>query len=116
MYENGRRINGHQKKRLHKRKMKDRYAKKWYYGETEASWKELVLKYEDEPRTKWGHPLDYWKDYSRSDLRTEAKNRTNRSIRREFSNNKDQITLEEDFPVIKKGKYRRYYDYAWNVW
>ena len=114
MYQNGKRVNGYQRKRLHKRKVKQSYAKSWIYGDGMTAWNNLVIEFKDEPRTKWGHPLDYWKDYSRSDLRQEAKRQTNRALRREF---KDILRNEfDDFPKLASGEYKRYYDYGWTVW
>ena len=95
MYENGKRVEGYQKKRLHKRKMKASYAKTYFYGDGEYTWKMLVTEYKDEPRMKWGHPLDYWKDYSLTEQRSMAKEQTNRALRREFNNYKNKIILEE---------------------
>ena len=118
MYENGRRVKGYQRKRLHKRKVKQAYAKGWVYGEGMTVWNKMVIQYKDEEPTKWGHPLDYWKDYSRSNLRTHAKKQTNKAVRREFTNQHSKILLTdgEDFPRLTNGDYRRYYDYNWTVW
>ena len=122
MYENGKRVNGYQKKRLHKRKVKNSYAKIYCYGDGEYTWRMLVTEFKDEPREKWGHPLDYWKDYSLTEQRSMAKNQTNRTLRREFNNYKNLICLEdiEDFmdymPYLSNADYRKYFDYAWTVW
>ena len=114
MYENGRRVNGYQRKRLHKRKIKKAYAKTWYYGDGEYAWNILVAQYKDEPRSKWGHPLDYWKDISISGPRSYAKKQTNKAIRRQFRNCEREML--DEIPRLTKGYYRRYYDYAWTVW
>ena len=95
MYENGKRVNGYQKKRLHKRKVKNSYAKIYCYGDGEYTWRMLVTEFKDEPRMKWGHPLDYWKNYSLTEQRSMAKEQTNRALRREFNNFKNKIVLEE---------------------
>lgn len=119
MYENGKRVKGYQKKRLHKCKVKNSYAKSYYYGDGEYTWKMLVTEYKDEPRSKWGHPLDYWKDFSNTEQRSLAKRNTNRALRREFNNRKNQIIIDEidDYmPYLSNADYRRYYDYAWTVW
>lgn len=122
MYENGRRVNGYQRKRLHKRKMKKSYAKTWCWGNTETNWNSMVLMYKDEPRAKWGHPLDYWKEYSLSNPRTFSKKKTNRTLRRDFNNLSRKI-IYSDFedthdylPKVSNGTYRKYYDYDYNVW
>ena len=122
MYENGKRVKGYQKKRLHKKKAKERHAKTWYYGKSGASWNDLVLKYKDEPRTKWGHPLDYWKECSLSGPRSYAKSQTNSTLRREFNNQCRRALLEDvdetyDYmSQVTNGNYRKYYDYNWTVW
>ncbi len=122
MYENGRRVNGYQRKRLHKRKVKKSYAKTWYYGDGEYAWNYLVIQYKDEPRSKWGHPLDYWKEISLSGPRAHAKKQTNKALRREFKNHESKIVLAEfedsmeHLPRLANGDYRRYYDYSWTVW
>ena len=48
MYENGKRVNGYRRKRIHKRKMKQSYAKGWVYGEGMTAWNNLVLEYTPE--------------------------------------------------------------------
>lgn len=122
MYENGRRINGYQKKRLHKRKVKKAYAKTYCWGSGEYSWSMMVAKYRDKPRDHWGHPLDYWKDYSLTGSRCYAKSQTNNILRREFKNQCRKAMLADfddtyDYmPQIVKGTYRKYYDYDWTVW
>ena len=122
MYENGRRINGYQKKRLHKRKVKKAYAKTYCWGSGEYSWSMMVAKYRDEPRDRWGHPLDYWKDYSLTGPRRYAKSQTNNVLRREFKNQCQKAMLADfddtyDYmPQIVNGTYRKYYDYTWTVW
>ena len=120
MYENGKRVKGYQKKRLHKRKMKNSYAKAWCYGNGETSWNELVLEFKDEPKDRHGgHPLDYWKEYSLSGPRTLAKEQTNRALRREFKNQSRMIMIDDEYDYVSylsNGNYRKYFDYDWTVW
>lgn len=122
MYENGKRVEGYQKKRLHKRKVKTAYAKTYCWGNSEYSWSMMVTEYKDVPRERWGHPLDYWKDFSLTGPRKYAKSQTNSTLRREF-NNQCRRALLEDFdetydymPQVANGNYRKYFDYAWTVW
>lgn len=122
MYENGKRVNGYQRKRLHKRKVKQSYAKTWYYGDGQYEWNLLVLQYKDEPRSKWGHPLDYWKDCNLTGPRCYAKSQTNSVLRRKFNDECRKALLEDfddtydDLPRVANGNYRKYYDYSWTVW
>ena len=119
MYENGMRIQGYQRKRLHKRKVKKSYAKNYLYGNKEGNWDALVIMYQDMPPTKWGHPLNYWKDYSLTGPRSYAKNQTNRTLRREFKNQSRRIIYDDSYdymPYINNGNYRKYFDYDYTVW
>ena len=119
MYENGKRVNGYQKKRLHKRKIKNTYAKTWYWGNGQYDWDMMVIEYKDEPRSRWGHPLDYWKDFSLTGPRSYAKEQTNSIIRREYKDYCRRALIDNiyDFtPNMSNGTYRKYFDYDWTVW
>lgn len=122
MYENGKRVNGYRRKRMHKRKMKQSYAKTWVYGDGMSAWNTLVLEYKDTPAARWGHPLNYWKDCSHTTARQFAKHQTDHTLRREFNNVRNKVILAdpEDFmeevPTLSRGEYRRYFDYGWTVW
>ncbi len=107
MYENGKRIKGYQRKRLHKRKIKGAYANIYSWDD----WTEFVSKHKDEPRNSWGHPLDYWKKFSLSERRTYAKAQTNRRIRRHF---RDYVGTE-DIEYLSNSEYKRFFDYNWEV-
>ena len=113
MYENGRRIDGYRKKRLHKRKLKRRYAKKYYLGDHETDWNTLAIRYEN----RWGSSPEYWKDNYLSGPRKYARRSTSRKIRSQF---KSDISKCKDFedhsPAIHHGKYRKYFDYDWTIW
>lgn len=102
MYENGKRIQGYQKKRLHKRRMRNGYAKA--YGKD--NWKVLMI---DAPFHC------YWKEPNISGLYSYAKGRTNDILRNNFKNLSRKALLVLDFDEeelygnLTKGKYRKYY-------
>lgn len=111
MYENGKRISGHAKERLHKRKMKKRYAKKYSWGNSCREWEILEIEYQDMVLDSRYHPLNYWRDYYLSDMRKIAKKATSRRIRRTMN----QAT-EEDYLILRGADYRKYFDYDWFIW
>ena len=117
MYENGRRVKGYQNTRLHKRKVKESYAKTYTFGGSDRyDWNYLLTHYKDTPRNGW-HPLDYWKDYSLSEELTFTKNQTNKKLRHEFKNQSQKFFEEdEDFdciPYLATGKYKKYCEQIW---
>ncbi|MBE5925673.1 MAG: hypothetical protein E7270_01680 [Lachnospiraceae bacterium] len=114
MYENGRRLNQYRRKRLHKRKMKERYAKKyfWYgYG----TWNEMVIRFKDEERWKNWHPLDYWREHSNSDgnYYKFVKKQANRKVRRALK--REMMEDHDDIPTRRGCRHKRYYDLAWEL-
>lgn len=112
MYENGRRLNQYRRKRLHKRKMKERYAKKYFwYGYGYGTWNEMVIRFKDEEPKKWGHPLDYWHEYSNSDqfIKKQANRKVRRALKREMMEDHD------DVPTRRGCHHKRYYDLAWEL-
>lgn len=122
MYQNGKRVNGYPKKRLHKRKQKEKYAKKYIYGDSEVSWDTLKSIYKDTPKIGRYHPLNYWRDFSLSGPRAYAKQQTNSVLRSRFKAEKKEILMAYDvddleyLPRLTNSNYRKYYEYKWTVW
>lgn len=102
MYQNGARIKGYLRKRLHKRKMKDRISEK--VSNSKDSWS-AVKEY---------YPY-YWKEYFLSERRKYAKRTTNRAIRQEFNDMYGKIVFDEYELNNNLNAYRRYCDYNWEV-
>lgn len=114
MYQDGVSVRGYNKKRIHKRKCKNRYAKKFYPGPRFCSWNSIVIQYRDEEPWKY-HPLNYWREYHLSKRRKEAKRMTNRSIRR-YHNQMIHHYSHDDMSLPQRGGYQKYEDYWWYVW
>ena len=88
MYENGRRLNRHRRQYLHKRKMKERYARKYFCYGGYRDWNEMLIMYrEQDPDMKW-NPLDYWREWYKGDytkfMEKQARRRTRRALKREM--------------------------------
>lgn len=121
MYENGKRVNGYQKKRKHKNYLKKKYAKSYFYGNEAHDWNTMVIALKDVERNKHGrHPLDYWRAFYLSGCRKYAKNTTNRILRqhgREICYDAQYYNDLEDVENLpRNGKYRKHFDYGWTVW
>lgn len=122
MYQNGKRVNGYPKKRLHKRKQKERYAKKYCWGNHEVSWQTLENAYRDTPGYGRYHPLNYWREFSLSGPRSYAKQQTNNVLRTKFKAENKKILTAYDvddldcFPRLTNSNYRKYYEYSWTIW
>lgn len=109
MYQNGKRIEGYLEKRLHKRKMKDRHAKKYAYGpKQQYTWTQLLAYHADEPGA-----LDYWREYYLA--KKECKNAASRRIRN-IIRAKIARGDYEDMDLPQSAEYRKYYDYQGEVW
>lgn len=120
MYENGRRIEGYRKKRLHKRKQKNTYAKTWSYGDRESGmdWTALKIYAFNRAKTRYGsdadYTLDYWKYYNSSKQRTAAKRETARRARQQFRERVNTCADWEEFEGLDP--YKKIFDYDWEVW
>lgn len=115
MYENGKRVNGYHRKMLHKRAMKDKYVKTWFYGHISGlSWEEF-LKYIRSRDWYSEDDLHYWRTFYLSGCRSYAKYCTARKIR---SVTKQAVTKQDydDILNIDRGMYRKYFDYDWTIW
>jgi hypothetical protein len=90
--------------------MKERYAKK-YFWRGYSTWNEMVIRFQDEDPKRWGHPLDYWREYFTSDRF--AKKQANRKVRRAL---KREMMEDHDDVTTRKGcRHKRYYDLAWEL-
>lgn len=123
MKQNGIAVRGYLRKRAGKRKMKDKYAKTFYYGSGEGSWSYMLSYYRDYEKDKKGHhPLDYWKTFYLSGPRQYAKHATN-SLNRAHWRDYSKMILGmdpedlEDLPKATRGNItNKTFDYDWTVW
>lgn len=116
MYENGRRVNGKPRKRIHKRKMQEKHARKW--GQPQG-WKQMKVQYAH--WTDSAHdPLRYWKDYSLSGPRQYAKDCTNSKLRAVIRDEVARALKDAEFmetcESMRGAQYRKRYDYDWTIW
>lgn len=122
MYENGQRVNGYRKKRLHKRKMKQRHADTWFYGDGSSpamSWPEFKAYAEKQLADPiYGQfrtsILDYWKTTYLSERRKYAKKETARRARQQFREAVNKCADFSEFEGLPA--YHRLFDYGWEVW
>lgn len=116
MYENGKRVNNYSKKRLHKQKMKNHFAKIWFWGSAEMSYNTIERFYN---RRFPGESIDYWKRWYFSGKRRLAKDNTNRKLRqlgREHCQKAKIADIEEMARLPQGSEYQKYFDYGWEVW
>lgn len=112
MYENGKRVNGYHRKRIHKQESKNKFAKTWWYGNSAGDWNQMVIDYLRDPEYR---SLDYWKTFYLSGCRKVAKTSTSRRLRNIF---KSYVAREDydNIPVLNNADYRKYFDYDWTIW
>ena len=118
MYENGKRVNGYKRKRIHKRKMKQRHADSWFYGSGSKtmSWPEFKA-YAENALANGECPesiLDYWKATYLTEARQSAKRETARRSRQQFREAVNKCADWEEFASLPP--YHRVFDYAWEIW
>ena len=121
MYENGRKLNRHARKRKHKQAMKERYAKKFFLMRSQCDWNTLKIAFEDYIPYKSRHPLDYWKEYHISGARRYAKDETNNKVRSDWRADASRaLSLydidDDETYVLRNSDYRKTFDYFWTVW
>ena len=121
MYENGRKLNRHARKRKHKQAMKERYAKKFFLMRSKCDWNTLKIVFEDYIPYKSRHPLDYWKEYHISGARRYAKDETNNKVRSDWRADASRaLSLydidDDETYVLRNSDYRKTFDYFWTVW
>lgn len=107
MYQNGQKLNRHSRVKRHKRVVKERYARKAYF----CSWNEMMLRYKDMEPTKWGHPLEYWHDWSHPISTRFFKREATRKTRRAAKQDLKQ-ECEQSLP-LDRATDRRIYDLDW---
>lgn len=118
MYENGARVKGYAKKRLHKRKLKKRFlGSMWGYPQYKSY--EDYLANHKPYYFGWGYDFEpnqkYWQKVYVTGSRKLAKDQTNRKIRRKF---RDEIQKGEydSLPACHGAEYQKYFDYMWTIW
>lgn len=123
MYENGQRVNGYRKKRIHKHKMKQRHIDNWFYGKNgrtrTMTWPEFRA-YAEKALSEpiYGqyrqHILDYWEQYYLTGPRQYAKKETARRARQQFREAINKCVDWNDFEGLPP--YHKIFDYDWMVW
>lgn len=131
MYENGRKVSRYHGKCRHKDEIKNRFAKRWYYGtysgmnypEYCASLTEDELNYSYGPVRHIPSALQYWRTFYLTGPRQYAKNVTNSVIRRHWREKINSFYRldEEDWddfdPEMEQHNgYQKHFDYAWTIW
>lgn len=106
-----RRRGNYRRKRQHKRMVKEYHAKLWGMPD----WEAMVQNYMNASSRPWGHPLDYWKNFDKSERRRHARRATNRKIRREFRDEVRTADFEDARKAMRGREYRAYHDYKWEV-
>lgn len=109
MYENGKQVNQHANKMIHKRRQKNQYRRKYVRGLRCASWEDYKA-HADE----WDN-LKYWKEYYLSGARSFARGQTNSKLRRKFRDDAASCDYEEMY-APQHSEYQKSFDYAWSVW
>lgn len=115
MYENGVRIKGHAKKRLHKRKLKNGFLKHMWGYPQYKSYKDYVAN----NRSMWDLQKEpdqrYWQRVYVTGCRRLAKDQTNKKIRRRFRDNLRKGDYD-NIPACRGADYQKYFDYMWTIW
>ena len=112
MYENGCKLNRYRRMKIHKRKMKERYAKK-YFWYSYGTWNNMVIRFKDEERWKNWHPLDYWREWYHGDYGKFCKKQANRKVRRALK--REMMDDYDDVPVHRGESHKRHYDLAYEL-
>ena len=97
MYENGKRVNGYHRKKIHKRILKKKHR----------------IWYADYHTDNTNADKEYWKQFYLTGPRKVAKDCTNRKIRRTY--NKYNMLNTEDMARPTNAMYRKYFDYWWTI-
>ena len=123
MYENGRKLNRHARKRKHKQTMRERYAKKYCLLSGQYDWNTLEITFKDHIPYKFEHhhPLDYWREYYVSGARRYAKDETNNKIRSDWRADASRALslydIDDDETYgLRNSDYRKFFDYIWTIW
>ena len=97
MYENGRRVTGYNRKKIHKKVLNRKHYYRWSEYDGYVS-----------PDRK------YWKEFYLTGPRKVAKTCTNRKLRRIY--NSYDMLHKEDIARPTNAMYRKYFDYWWTVY
>ncbi len=138
MYENGEKIRGHFKKKIHKKKLQKRFLRNQPYGSgTNISYNHYVATEKQkaiDDATRYGYTLEGWlynkngnhlpwfKRYWEgnrsffSGLRKFAKQETNHKLRAEFRNNYKKWVETEEEPNYRKSDYQKKFDYWYTIY
>ena len=130
MYENGRRLNRHSRKRKHIDKQKQRYRCNPFMGSATGMTSEQYLATRDEDDMNLifccrniPYCEQYWRHSYVTGRRQSAKDSTN-SIVRAYTRVKlnEFLALDEedwddfDYAVEQHNGYQKHFDYAWEIW
>lgn len=131
MYENGRRLNCHSRKKRHIREQKKRFLRNPFMGSANGMTYEqyLVTRDADDWERRWGPRSDkaycerYWQACYLSGVRKTAKDATNCVLRRHWHEKLNNFMLldEEDWDDFDCGMgqhngYQKHFDYTWLIW
>lgn len=120
-------LNRHAKKRRHKHKLEEQYARKYYYGgscpaDVKRLRQKLMAEAEEDDGSIWyrKHPprnrgWEYWKIYYLTGRRQYAKKYSDRRIRqkyRQIMHNADP----EDITALQGSDYEKEYDYYYTIY
>lgn len=110
------RNNRYSRKMKHKRYTKERYAKKWYYGGY-GTWNRMLFEYTDLDPLRKNYPLTYWREYYLTGNRKYARAATNARVRSRYKQNLRRYGVGDDaVSAMRRGQYRRSFDYDNTVW
>lgn len=131
MYENGRRLNRHSRKRKHIDRQKQRFLCNPFMGNATGMTYEqyLATRDEDDLTYRYGCHSDkpwceqYWRFAYVSGPRKHAKEMTNSVIRNHWRNKiSELLALDEedwddfDYEMEQHNGYQKHFDYAWTIW
>lgn len=118
MYENGKRVKGYAKKKLHKKKLKKSFAKGQRYYSASADYNEILNMLDTLPEYSQKWLKKYWKLLYLSGPRQYAKFVTSRKLRAEARKIKYLVEIGQidKIPYLKNKDYEKYFDYDWTIW
>lgn len=127
MYENGRKLNRHSRKRRHIDKQKKRFLRNPFMNPA-GTYEQYLATASELDRQVWGcHNIPYCEQYWRfayiTGPRKYAKEMTN-GIIRAYNRMKlnEFLTLDEedwddfDYEIDQHNGYQKHFDYAWTIW
>ena len=115
------------RKRLHKRKLEQRFARSYFYGTTAPGdvrlLRDKLMRDFDEEQDSWwmkkhpprNHGWEYWKTYYLTGRRQYAKKYSDKRIRQKYRQMISKYDPEE-VTAPKGADYEKEFDYDWTIW